>query len=248
MAGAGGRVENLTKSRGWILLITLLVLLPQLSAQKLPWHPKQDALAGVERVLLVPPDVRVEEWTATTGREGEGTADYVRRLICGNLDQLFEEKKLEVSNYFLCLGEGEASVETQGAVRAVQEHFRELVTAWAKSSHGETTLEGFHLGAELPATRKLGVDALVVVCANGTLTSKGERAISAVGASGGPGGQGLSIQLGVIRPQNGELVFFTQKNIGGDFLKHEDRLEKAIEKSVQAAFGPAEAPAKSPSP
>jgi len=237
----------MTKSRGWLVLITLIFLLPRVSAQKLPWHPRQDALSGVERVLLVPPDVRVEEWTARSGREGEGTAEHVRRTICGNLDQLFEEKKLEVSNYFLCLGEGEASIETLGAVRAVQVHFRELVTAWTKASHGEIVLEGFHLGDELAVTRKLGVDALVVVCANGTLTSKGERAISAVGNPGGGGGQGLSIYIGVIRPQAGELVFFTQKNIGGDFLKHEDRLEKAIEKSVQAAFSPSEPPAKAPS-
>ena len=238
----------MTHSRGWIVLITLILFLPPISAQKLPWHPKQDALSGVERVLLVPPDVRVEEWTARSGREGEGTADHVRRTICGNLDQLFEQKKLEVSNYLLCLGEGEASVETQEAVRAVQVHFRELVTAWAKSSHGEITLEGFRLGNELAVTRKLGVDALIVVCANGTLTSKGERAISAVGVASGAGSQGLSIQIGIIQPQSGELEFFTQKNIGGDFLKHEDRLEKAVEKSIQAAFGPPEGAAKAPSP
>jgi hypothetical protein len=241
-----GRLAKMTKSRGWLVLIPLIPLLPQLSAQKLPWHPKQEALSGVERVLLVPPDVRVEEWTATSGREGEGTAEHVRRTICGNLDQLFEEKKIEVSNYFLCLGEGEATLETQGAVQAVRTHFRELVTAWTKASHGEIVLEGFHLGDELPVTRKLNVDALLVVCANGTLTSKGERAISALG-SAGAGGQGLSIFIGIIRPQSGELVFFTQKNIGGDFLKHEDRMEKAIEKAVQAAFGPPEAPAKTPS-
>jgi len=234
----------MTNSRGGIVLLTLIFFLSPISAQKLPWHPKQDALNGVERVLLIPPDVRVEEWTARSGREGEGTADHVRRTICGNLDQLFEQKKVEVSNYLLCLGEGEADVETLGAVRAVREHFRELVTSWTKASHGEIVLEGFHLGDELPVTRKLNVDALVVVCANGTLTSKGERAISAVGAIGGAGGQGLSIQIGIIQPHSGELVFFTQKNIGGDFLKHEDRLEKAIEKAVQAAFGPPEGPAK----
>lgn len=242
-----GRLAKMTKSRGRLVLIILILLLPQLSAQKLPWHPKQEALSGVERVLLVPPDVRVEEWTATSGREGQGTAEYVRRLMCGDLDQLFEEKKIEVSNYPLCLGEGEATVETLGAVHAVREHFRELVTAWTKASHGEIVLEGFHLGDELPVTRKLNVDALVVVCANGTLVSKGGRAVGALAPPGSIGGQGLSIFIGVIQPQTGELVFFTQKNLGGDFLKHEDRLEKAIEKVVQAAFSPPEAPAKAPS-
>jgi len=156
----------MTKSRGWLVFITLFLLMPQMSAQKLPWHSNQEVLGGVRRVLLVAPDVRVEKWSATSGQELEGTAEHVRRTICGNLDQLFEDKKLEVSNYFLCLGEGEASVETQEALRAVQAHFRELVTAWAKSSHGETTLEGFHLGDELAVTKKMDVDALVVVCAN----------------------------------------------------------------------------------
>jgi len=240
----------MTKWRRWLVLLIVffLPLLPRLSAQKLPWHPNQEILSGVRRVLLVAPDVRVEKWSATSGQELEGTAEHVRRTICGNLDQLFEEKKVEVSNYFLCLGEGEVSVETQEALRAVQGHFRELVTAWSKSSHGETTLEGFHLGEELAVTRKMDVDALVVVCANGTLTTKGERAMSAVGSLGGSTGQGLSIHIGVIRPRSGELVFFTQKNIGGDFLKHEDRLEKAVEKSIQAAFGPAEGATKGSNP
>jgi hypothetical protein len=233
-------------SRRLFVLLIVAVLIPQLSAQKLPWHPNQEVLIGVTRVLLVPPDVRVDKWTATSGRELEGTADHVRRTICGNLDQLFELKKVLVTNYPLCLGEGEASLETQEAIRAVQVHFRELVTAWAKSSHGQVTLEGFHLGDELAVTKKLGVDALVVVCANGTLTSKGEKALNAVGgiAGGGGPGENMTIYIGVIQPKSGELVFFTQKNIGGDFLKHEDRLEKAIEKSVQAAFGPTEGAAK----
>jgi len=234
------------KARASFILTAVLLLVPQILAQKLPWHPNQEELTGVTRVLLVPPDVRVEKWTTTTGQELEGTAEFVRRTICGTLDQLFEDKKIEVNDYLLCLGEAETSVETHDAIRAVQVHFRELVSAWEKSPHGEMTLESFRLGDELAVTKKLAVDALVVVCANGAITTRGERAMGAIGSRGSAPSQNLSLQIGVIRPHTGLLVFFTQKNIGGDYLKHEERLEQAVEKAVQAAFSPPEPPAKSP--
>jgi len=69
-----------------------------------------------------------------------------------------------------------------------------------------------------------------------------------VGSLGSGPGQSLTIHIGVIRPQSGALLFFSEKTIGGDFLKHEDRLEKAVEKSIQAAFGPAEGAAKGSNP
>ena len=46
------------------------------------------------------------------------------------------------------------------------------------------------------------------------------------------------IHFGVIRAHTGELLFFSEKFLGGDFLKHEDKLEAAIQKSVHAAFAP----------
>jgi len=46
------------------------------------------------------------------------------------------------------------------------------------------------------------------------------------------------IHFGVIRAHTGELLFFSEKYLGGDFLKHPEGLEKAIQKSVHAAFAP----------
>jgi Gram-negative bacterial TonB protein C-terminal len=217
--------------------IGVLLSLPLLSAQKLPWRAKEgDLLGDVTRVLLVPPDVRVEKWTATSGRELEGTSDHVLRTICGELDEVLEQRKIQVSDFSLCLGEGEASRERIEALRAVRSHFRELVTAWSKPGHHDDLLQSFHLGDELPEVNKLDADVLILVTADGTLTTKGEKAMEMVGGITGGPGQGLMIHLGVIRPRTGELLFFSEKNVGGDFLKHEDRLEKAIQKAVQSAF------------
>ena len=217
----------------------LLLWLPLLAAaQKLPWRAnEEDALAGATRVLLVPPDVHVERWTLTTGTETSATADHLRRTMCGEMDDLFEQRKLIVSDYLLCLGEGEATVERMEALRAIQSRFRELVTAWSKPAHGSHLLENFRLVEELHETKKMDADVLIVVTADGVLTSKGEKAVSAVGMMGG-GSQGLMIHFGVIRARTGELLFFSEKFLGGDFLKHEDKLEAAIQKSVHAAFAP----------
>jgi len=221
------------------LLVAALALLAPASAQKLPWRAREgDFLGDVTRVLLVPPDVRVEKWTATTGMELEGTSDHVRRSICGELDELLEQRKILVSDFFLCLGEGEASVERIDALRAIRSRFRDLVTAWSKSAHRGDLLQSFHLGEELAEAKKLDADVLILVTADGTLTSKGEKAMEMVGGLGGGAGQGLLIHFGVIRARTGELLFFSEKNVGGDFLKHEDRLEKAIQKAVQSAFAP----------
>jgi hypothetical protein len=214
------------------LLWTGLVL-----AQKLPWHPKQgEALAGVTRVMLVTPMVRVEKWAARSGWEAEGTADHVRRTICGTMDQILEERQVTVDDYLLCLGESEASLEKRQALSAAALHFRDLVNDWSGPHHTEQKLESFHLGDELEVTKKLEVDALILVTANGILTTKGERAMSAASMGGGPG-QGLVLHIGVIRPQTGELVFFTENTIGGDFLKHPERMENSIEKAMTEVFG-----------
>src|SRR5271155_2682262 len=71
--------HDMMKARASFILTAVLLLVPQILAQKLPWHPNQEELTGVTRVLLVPPDVRVEKWTTTTGQEIEGTAEFVRR-------------------------------------------------------------------------------------------------------------------------------------------------------------------------
>ena len=213
----------------------------QAFAQKLPWRAKEeDALGGATRVLLVPPDVHVEKWTATTGSETSATADHLRRTMCGEMDDLFEQRKLLVSDYMLCLEEGESTRERIDAIRAVQARFRELVTAWSKPGHHSDLLPSFHLGEELAATRKFEADVMILVTADGTLTTKGEKALAAVGGiAGGPGsGQGLMLHFGIIRARTGDLLFFSEKFVGGDFLKHPEGLEKAIQKSVQAAFAP----------
>jgi len=229
----------MTKPRQLAILSALFTLLATASAQKLPWRAKEeDALGGATRVLLVPPDVHVEKWTVTTGSETTGTADHLRRTICGEMDDVFEQRKLLVSEYALCLGEGETTMERMDALRAVQARFRELVTAWSKPGHRNDLLESFRLVEELAVTRKMEVDVLVMVTADGTLTSKGEKAMSSMGGLMGGGGEGLMIHFGVIRAQTGELLFFSEKFVGGDFLKHEDKLETAIQKSVQAAFVP----------
>ena len=223
------------------VLIALLALLAPLAAQKLPWRAREeDALGGASRVMLVPPDVHVERWTATSGREASGTADHLRRTICGEMDDLFEQRKVLVTDYLFCLAEGESTPERIAAIRAVQSRFRELVTAWSKPAHGSHLLENFRLVEELIETRKMEAQVLIVVTADGTLTSKGEKAMEAMGGllGGGAGGQGLMLHFGVIRAQTGELLFFSEKYVGGDFLKHPEGLEKAIQKSVQAAFAP----------
>jgi hypothetical protein len=210
-------------------------------AQKLPWHGRQaEVLPEAKRVMLLPPDVHVDQWTTTSGRELSGTSDYVRRTICGTLDQVFEEKKVDVSEYPLCLGEGELTVERADAIMAVIKRFRELVTAWTKPRRQADLLDTFHLGDELETIKKFEVDALVVVCADGNLKSKGEKAMGALG--GGAPAESILIRIGVIRPRNGELLFFTEKGVGGDFLKHEDKLEGAIDKAVRSAFEPPPAP------
>jgi hypothetical protein len=223
----------------WLVFIALLAFLAQASAQKLPWRAKQeDILSDVTRVLLVPPDVHVDKWTVTSGMELQGTSDHVRRTICGELDELLEQRKIEVKDYLLCPGEGEAGYEKLQLLAAVQSRFRELVTAWDKPGRRADLLPGFHLGEELAATKKLEAEVLIVVTADGNLSSKGEKAMQAMGGLAGATGpgQGLMIHFGVIRAQTGELLFFSEKYIGGDFLKHPDRLEQAIRKAVQAAF------------
>jgi len=224
--------------RQFAVLIALFWLLSGASAQKLPWRAgEEDALAGATRVLLVPPDVHVEKWTVTTGTETTATADYLRRTMCGQMDDLFEQRKLLVSDYFLCLGEGETTLERRDAIRAVQQRFRDLVTAWSRPAHRSDLLQNFRLVEELEVTKKMEVDVLIVVTADGTLVSKGEKAVSTMGGiMGGGGSQGLAIHFGVIRARTGELLFFSEKYVGGDFLKHPEGLEKAIQKSVQAAF------------
>jgi len=229
----------MTKPNHWFVLITMLSLAVHAWAQKLPWHARQeDFLGDVTRLFLVPPDVHVDRWTATSGRELQGTSDHVRRTICGELDQMFEQRKIQVNDYLLCLGEGEAGYEKREAILAVQSRFRELVTAWSRPGHRSDLLPSFHLGEELAATKKLDAEVMILVTADGTLTSKGEKAMQAMGGlAGGTGpGQGMLIHFGVIRVQTGELLFFSQKYVGGDFLKHPDRLEKAIQNAVQAAF------------
>jgi len=230
------RTSIIPRPRPWPLLAGVFVAVLPLWAQKLPWRAREgDFLGDVTRVLLVSPDVRVEKWTATTGRELEGTSDHVRRTICGELDDLFEQRKFQVSDYPLCLGEGEASRERLEALRAVQTRFRELVAEWSKPHHRADLLQGFHLGEEHPEIKKLDSEVLILVTADGTFTSRGEKAMSVVGGGGGPG-QGLMIHFGVVRVQTGELLFFTEKFLGGDFLKHEEKLEEAIQKAVQSAF------------
>jgi len=217
-----------------------------LAAQKLPWHGRQaEVLTGLTRVLLVPPDVHVDEWSTTSGRELSATGDYTRRTICGTLDQFFEEKKVEVYNYALCLGEAEVTQEQVNTIRALQTRFRELVTAWEKPRRQADLLDTFHLGEEGEQVKKLAVDALVMVCADGNLRTKGEKTASRFGGLAGGGGapsEGVLLHIGMIRPRTGELLFFTLKDVAGDFLKHEDKFEAAIEKAVRAAF---EAPAAS---
>ena len=224
-----------------------LLLLPVLaagvailvSAQRLPWHPKQsEALAGVTRVLLDTPTVHVEKWTTTSGYDAEGTADYVRRSICGTMDQILEERQVEVEDYMMCLGESEAAAARREALTAAGARFRELSNEWVGTHRTEEKLAAFHLGEELAEIKKLEVDALIVVCANGVLVSKGERALSAMGAiSGGAGGANLILHIGVIRPRSGELAFFTENVISGDFLKHPERLENSVAKALGAVFG-----------
>jgi len=225
-------------------LLLCLVAAPGANAQKLPWHPKQgEALAGISRVVLVPPTVHVEKWTATTGREAQGTADSVRRTICGMLDQVMEERQVAVDDYMLCLGESEASVERREALAAAALHFREMANNWAGARRSEQKLEAFHLGDELTEIKKIPVDALILVSANGIVTTKGERAMAAASLGGGPG-QSLVLHIGIIRPQTGELAFFTENVVGGDFLRHPERLDNAIEKAMGAVFGRAGAGSK----
>jgi hypothetical protein len=226
-------------TRKWAVFIALLSLPLHGSAQKLPWRAgEEDVLTGATRILLVPPDVHVEKWTITTGSETSATADHLRRTMCGEMDDLFEQRKLLVSDYLLCLGEGETTVERFDAIRSVQQRFRDLVTAWSRPAHRSDLLQSFRLVEELPVTRKMDADVLVVVTADGTLTSKGEKAMSTMGGIMGGGSQGLMLHFGVIRARTGELLFFSEKFVGGDFLKHPEGLEKAIQKSVQAAFAP----------
>lgn len=223
----------------------LLTMPASARAQKLPWHTKHtEAVTGVTRVLLVPPDVRVDQWSTTSGRELAGTADYLQRTICGTLDQQFEEKKILVSDYPLCLGEGESSVERRDAIAAARARFRELVTAWMKPRRPSDLLEEFHLGEEGEAIKKLEVDALILVCADGNLKTKGERIMG--GLNGGAPSEGVLLHVGMIQPRTGQLVFFTEKDVGGDFLKHPERLETAIEKCVQAALSLPGASTKEP--
>jgi len=225
----------------------LLAALAPATAQKLPWHGRQaEVLPEAKRVMLLPPDVHVDQWTTTSGRELSGTSDHVRRTICGTLDQLFEEKKVDVSEYDLCLGEGQTTVERIDAILAVNKRFRDLVTAWSKLRHESDLLDSFHLGDELDTVKKFEVDALVVVCADGNLKSKGEKAMGVLGSGGGAPGESILMRIGVIRPRNGELLFFTEKAIGGDFLKHQDKLESAIDKAVRSAFEPPPPPKEAP--
>ncbi|HUJ41640.1 MAG TPA: hypothetical protein VLW54_13955 [Candidatus Acidoferrales bacterium] len=217
--------------------LAMLAGLAPLSAQKLPWRARDgDFLGDVTRVLLVAPDVHVDKWTATSGEELEGTADHVRRTICGELDDLFERRKIQVNDYPFCLGEGEASRERIDALRAVRIRFRDLVTEWSKQFHPHDLFESFHLGEEHAEIKKLDSEVLILVTADGNLSSRGGKAMSMVGR--GAPGQGLSLHFGVVRVKTGELLFFTEKFLGGDFLKHEDKLEEAVQKAVQSAFAP----------
>lgn len=219
------------------LLAAVLVVLSPASAQKLPWRAGQgDFLGDVTRVLIIPPDVRVEKWTASSGRELEGTSDHVLRTICGELDEVLELRKIQITDFSYCLGEGEASRERIEALRAVRSRFRDLVTAWSKPGRRGDLLQSFHLGEELPEVKRLEAEVLILVTADGAIASKGGKAVEMVGG-GGPG-QGLTLHFGVIRVQTGELLFFSEKNVGGDFLKHQDRLERAIQNAVQSAFAP----------
>lgn len=244
--GAASRYKIARRNSNWSMtnpsklaaLVTLLTVLPPVSAQKLPWRAgEEDALAGASRILLVPPDVHVEKWTLTTGTETTATADHLRRTMCGEMDDLFEQRKLTVSDYLLCLGEGETTVERIDAIRSIQQRFRDLVTAWSRPAHRSDLLQSFRLVEELAVTRRMEADVLVVVTADGTLTSRGEKAVGGL-MGGGGGSQGLMLHFGVIRARTGELLFFSEKSVGGDFLKHPEGLEKAIQKSVQAAFSP----------
>ena len=231
----------------WAFVVRLaalaLVLCASGSAQKLPWHPRQgEALSGVNKVVLVSPTVHVEKWSARTGREAEGTADYVRRVICGSMDQLLEERRVAVEDYPLCLGESEASLDRRQALAAAGMHFRAMANDWSTTHHTEQRLEAFRLGDELAEIKKLEVDALILVDANGILTTKGEKALSAIGSLGGGPGQSLVLRIGVIRPQTGELVYFTEHGMGGDFVKNQDKLEGFIEKTMGSVFGRSASP------
>ena len=230
--------RNLFKPLRRPLIAAALVLAVSASAQKLPWRAREgDFLGDVTRVLLVAPDVHVDKWTATSGEELGGTSDHVRRTICGELDDVFERRKLQVTDYDFCLGEGEASRERIEALRAVRLRFRDLVTAWQKPEHRNDLLPTFHLGEEQEEIKKLDCDVMILVTADGNINSRGARAREFMG--GGPGAsQGLLIHFGVIRVRTGELLFFTEKFLGGDFLKHEEKMEEAIQKAVQSAFAP----------
>jgi len=226
-------LPNLTRL---VPVIAVLALLVPASAQKLPWRAGGgDILGDVTRVLLIPPDVRIEKLTASRGSELEGTSDHVLRTICGELDEVLEQRKIQVPDFSYCLGEGEASHERIEAIRAVRSHFRDLVTAWSKPGHHADLLQSFHLGDELPEVKKFDAEVMILVTADGAITSKGARAMEMMSGGEGPG-QGLTLHFGVIRVQTGELLFFSEKDLGGDFLKHEDRLEKAVQKAVQSAF------------
>jgi hypothetical protein len=234
-----------------VLLTLLLLLAPTGLGQKLPWHPKQgEALSGVNKVMLDTPSVRVEKWTATSGSYAEGTADHVRRTICGSMDQILEERQVVVEDYMLCLGESEASVERRQALAAAAGRFRDLANEWVGFHRTEQKLESFHLGEELEVTKKLPVDALIVVAASGILTTRGARAMSDIASISGGGGpaQSLVLHIGVIKPQTGELVFFTENAIGGDFLKHPEKLENSIEKALNEVFRRTSAPQKDSNP
>jgi len=217
-----------------LILCAAIALVGPAAAQKLPWHATEgDVLGGATRVFLVPPDVHVEKWTIKSGTETTASADYLQRIMCGEMDDLFEQRKIEVRDFFLCLGEGETTHEKRDAVMAVQQRFRDLVTNWSRPIHRGDLLQSFRLVEELEVTRKMEADVLIAITADGSLVSRGEKAISMTG-----GAQGLMLHIGVIRARTGELLFFSEKFIGGDFLKHPEGLEKAIQKSVQAAFAP----------
>ena len=181
----------------------------------------------------------MEKWTASSGSYAEGTADHVRRTICGTMDQILEERQVEVEDYMLCLGESEASMERRQALDAAAQRFRNLANEWVGFHRTEEKLENFHLGDELTEIKKLNADALILVAANGVLATKGERAMSAMGplTGGGGPGQSLTMHIGVIRRQTGELMYFTEREMGGDFLKHPDKLENFIEQALGSVFG-----------
>ena len=81
-------------------------------------------------------------------------------------------------------------------------------------------------------------DVMVMVCADGNLKTKGEKTAGKFGGvvGGSAPGEGILLNIGVIRTRTGELLYFAQKDVGGDFLKHEDKLEKGIEQAVRSAF------------